>query len=90
MFEALKEWLGENGGGSLHDSLYKALDEVVKLPERDIYSYNPEEEANSFIDKRAMEIPPGMEFHYRNIPHEGDMDVAAEGNEYGKSPDPLI
>ncbi|KAL3626894.1 hypothetical protein CASFOL_029299 [Castilleja foliolosa] len=26
-----------------------------------------------------------MEFHHR-IPHEGDMDVAAEGNEYGKSP----
>ncbi|KAL3643174.1 hypothetical protein CASFOL_013989 [Castilleja foliolosa] len=26
-----------------------------------------------------------MEFHHR-IPHEGDMDVAAKGNEYGKSP----
>ncbi|KAL3629678.1 putative protein serine/threonine kinase [Castilleja foliolosa] len=34
-------------------------------------------------------IPPGMEFHHI-IPHEGDMDAEAEGNEDGKSPDPPI
>ncbi|KAL3654460.1 hypothetical protein CASFOL_004141 [Castilleja foliolosa] len=54
MFEASKEWLEENGGGSLLDSLYKALDEVVKLSECEIYSYNPEAEADPFLEKRAI------------------------------------
>ncbi|GFQ06890.1 repressor of RNA polymerase iii transcription maf1 homolog [Phtheirospermum japonicum] len=54
MFEASKEWLEENEGGSLLDSLYKALDEVVKLSECEIYSYNPEAEADPFLEKRAI------------------------------------
>ncbi|KAL6529190.1 hypothetical protein OROGR_014813 [Orobanche gracilis] len=59
MFEASREWLEENEGRPLIEALYKALDEadlplVVKLSECEIYSYNPEAEADPFLEKRAM------------------------------------
>ncbi|GER48803.1 repressor of RNA polymerase III transcriptionMAF1-like protein [Striga asiatica] len=54
MFEASKEWLEENEGGSLLEALYKALDEVVKLSECEVYSYNPEAEADPLLEKRAI------------------------------------
>ncbi|XP_052199279.1 probable sucrose-phosphate synthase 1 [Diospyros lotus] len=42
------------------------------------------------IMPRMAVIPPGMEFHHI-VPHEGDMDGEAEGNEdQPTSPDPLI
>ncbi|GER44456.1 repressor of RNA polymerase III transcriptionMAF1-like protein, partial [Striga asiatica] len=54
MFEASKEWLEEHEGGSLLEALYKALDEVVKLSECELYSYNPEAEADPLREKRAI------------------------------------
>ncbi|KAL6539032.1 hypothetical protein OROMI_025358 [Orobanche minor] len=54
MFEASREWLEENEGRPLIEALYKALDEVVKLSECEIYSYNPEAEADPFLEKRAI------------------------------------
>lgn len=54
MFEASKEWLEDNEGAALMETLYKALDEVVKLAECEIYSYNPEAEADPFLEKGAI------------------------------------
>ncbi|KAL8470909.1 hypothetical protein ACS0TY_033478 [Phlomoides rotata] len=54
MFEVSKEWAEENEGSSLVETLYKALDEVVKLAECEIYSYNPEAEADPFVEKGAI------------------------------------
>ncbi|XP_031101078.1 repressor of RNA polymerase III transcription MAF1 homolog [Ipomoea triloba] len=46
MFEASKEWLETNESSSLLATLYKALDEVVKVPECEIYGYNPDSDAD--------------------------------------------
>ncbi|OVA10756.1 Maf1 regulator [Macleaya cordata] len=54
MFEAAKEWAEANGGSSLLESLYKALDEVVKLAECEIYSYNPDSDGDPFLEKGAI------------------------------------
>ncbi|OAY47220.1 repressor of RNA polymerase III transcription MAF1 homolog [Manihot esculenta] len=54
MFEASKEWIKENEGGSLLETLFKALDEVVKLAECEIYSYNPDSDADPFLEKGAI------------------------------------
>ncbi|KAF3951719.1 hypothetical protein CMV_022662 [Castanea mollissima] len=54
MFEASKEWIETNGGNSLLDSLYKALDEVVKLADCEIYSYNPDSDADPFLERGAI------------------------------------
>ncbi|XP_057765883.1 uncharacterized protein LOC130986469 [Salvia miltiorrhiza] len=55
MLEASKEWLQENEGGSLLETLYKALDEVVKLSECEIYSYNnPDADADPLLEKGAI------------------------------------
>ncbi|KAE8022803.1 hypothetical protein FH972_008573 [Carpinus fangiana] len=54
MFEASKEWIETNGGSSLLDALYKALDEVVKLAECEIYSYNPDSDADPFLERGAI------------------------------------
>ncbi|CAK9141301.1 unnamed protein product [Ilex paraguariensis] len=54
MFEASKEWAEANECSSLLDTLYKALDEVVKLAECDIYSYNPDSDADPFLERGAI------------------------------------
>ncbi|CDP00725.1 unnamed protein product [Coffea canephora] len=53
MFEASKEWLDTNECPLL-ETLYKALDEVVKLAECEIYSYNPEADADPFLERGAI------------------------------------
>ncbi|GAV88510.1 Maf1 domain-containing protein [Cephalotus follicularis] len=54
MFEASKEWTEANEGSSLLDTLYKALDEVVKLADCEIYSYNPDSDADPFLERGAI------------------------------------
>ncbi|KAB1228216.1 hypothetical protein CJ030_MR8G005307 [Morella rubra] len=43
-----------NGGSSLLEALYKALDEVVKLAECEIYSYNLDSDADPFVERGAI------------------------------------
>ncbi|KAJ8570217.1 hypothetical protein K7X08_006794 [Anisodus acutangulus] len=54
MFEASKEWLDINEGSALLETLYKALDEVVKVAECEIYTYNPEADADPFLERGAI------------------------------------
>ncbi|KAK3421583.1 hypothetical protein EUGRSUZ_G02212 [Eucalyptus grandis] len=54
MFEASKEWVEANGDGSLLETLKEALDEVVKLSECEIYSYNPNSDADPFSERGAI------------------------------------
>ncbi|KAF8399037.1 hypothetical protein HHK36_014903 [Tetracentron sinense] len=54
MFEASKEWAVANEGSSLLESFYKALDEVVKLAECEIYSYNPDSDGDPFMERGAI------------------------------------
>ncbi|KZV53976.1 hypothetical protein F511_37039 [Dorcoceras hygrometricum] len=54
MFEASKEWLMDIVALPLLETMYKALDEVVKLAECEIYSYNPAAEADPFLEKGAI------------------------------------
>lgn len=54
MFEISKEWVEANEGNSLLDTLYKALDEVVKLAECEIYSYNPDSDGDPFLERGAI------------------------------------
>ncbi|KAF6141563.1 hypothetical protein GIB67_041040 [Kingdonia uniflora] len=54
MFEAVKEWSEANEGSSLLENLYKALDEVVKLGECEIYSYNPDSDGDPFLERGAI------------------------------------
>ncbi|KAJ8758523.1 hypothetical protein K2173_000244 [Erythroxylum novogranatense] len=54
MCEASKEWVEEKGGGSLLETLCKALDEVVKLGECEIYSYDPDFDADPIMEKGAI------------------------------------
>ncbi|KAK9934641.1 hypothetical protein M0R45_021777 [Rubus argutus] len=54
MVEASKEWTETNEGSSLLDTLYKALDEVVGLAECEIYGYQPDSDADPFLDKGAV------------------------------------
>ncbi|XP_022150666.1 repressor of RNA polymerase III transcription MAF1 homolog [Momordica charantia] len=54
MLEASKEWIENNEGGSLLEMTYKALDEVVKLAECEIYSYNPNSDADPSIERGAI------------------------------------
>ncbi|XP_042034659.1 repressor of RNA polymerase III transcription MAF1 homolog [Salvia splendens] len=54
MLEASKEWSEENEGDSLLATLHKALDEVVKVSECEIYSYNPDSDADPFLEKGAI------------------------------------
>ncbi|CAL5399899.1 unnamed protein product [Camellia sinensis] len=48
------EWVEANEGSPLLDTLYKALDEVVKLAECEIYSYDPESDADPFLERGAI------------------------------------
>ncbi|KAF3432232.1 hypothetical protein FNV43_RR26971 [Rhamnella rubrinervis] len=54
MFEASKEWAETNEGSSLLETLYKALDEVVKLAECEIYSYSPDSDVDPFLERGAI------------------------------------
>ncbi|KAL5761116.1 hypothetical protein ACOSP7_019616 [Xanthoceras sorbifolium] len=54
MFEASKEWSDVDGDSSLLETLYKALDEVVKISECEIYSYIPDCDADPFLEKGAI------------------------------------
>ncbi|KAK3024109.1 hypothetical protein RJ639_043568 [Escallonia herrerae] len=54
MFDASKVWMEATEGNSLLDSLYKALDEVVKLSECEIYCYNPDSDADPFLERGAI------------------------------------
>ncbi|RDX64400.1 Repressor of RNA polymerase III transcription MAF1-like protein, partial [Mucuna pruriens] len=54
MFEASKEWAETVGGASLPDTLFKALDEVVKLVDCEIYSYVPDSEADPLQERGAI------------------------------------
>ncbi|KAB1206615.1 Coatomer subunit delta [Morella rubra] len=56
----LQEWTETNGGSSLLEALYKALDEVVKLAECEIYSYNPDSDADPFLERGAIFIAAFM------------------------------
>lgn len=54
MIEASKVWNETRGGCPLVEDLYKALDEVIKLGECEIYSYNPDCDADPFLEKGAI------------------------------------
>ncbi|KAK7357700.1 hypothetical protein VNO80_16995 [Phaseolus coccineus] len=54
MCEASKEWAETVGGTSLLDTLFKALDEVVKLADCEIYGYVPDSEADPLLESGAI------------------------------------
>lgn len=54
MLDASKEWLEINEGSPLLDNLYKALDEVINLAECEIYIYNPNSDADPFLERGAI------------------------------------
>ncbi|XP_074576817.1 uncharacterized protein LOC141833301 isoform X2 [Curcuma longa] len=54
LFEAAREWATENAGSSLFDSMTNVIDEVVKLNECEIYSYNPDFDGNPFSEKGSI------------------------------------
>ncbi|XP_008782745.2 repressor of RNA polymerase III transcription MAF1 homolog isoform X2 [Phoenix dactylifera] len=54
LFEAAREWALVHGGSSLLESMTKAIDEVVKLSECEIYSYNPDFDGDPFLEKGAI------------------------------------
>ncbi|CAH1431393.1 unnamed protein product [Lactuca virosa] len=54
MSDASKEWKEANEDGSLLETLYKALDEVINLSECEVYSYDPNSDADPFIEKGAL------------------------------------
>ncbi|KAA8532512.1 hypothetical protein F0562_032672 [Nyssa sinensis] len=54
MLDASKEWVETNEGSPLLDTLYKVLDEVVKLAECEIYSYNPDSDADPFQERGSI------------------------------------
>ncbi|WOK93715.1 hypothetical protein Cni_G02415 [Canna indica] len=54
LFEAAREWAIANEGSSFIDSMTNAIDEVVKLNECEIYSYNPDLDGGPFLQKGAI------------------------------------
>lgn len=54
MSDASKEWIQADEDGSLLETLYKALDEVINLAECEVYSYDPNSDADPFIEKGAL------------------------------------
>ncbi|PWZ57902.1 Glycine cleavage system H protein 2, mitochondrial [Zea mays] len=48
------QWAATNEGSSLLDSMTKAIDEVIKIKECDIYSYNPDSDADPVLEKGAI------------------------------------
>ncbi|KAG0473592.1 hypothetical protein HPP92_014929 [Vanilla planifolia] len=53
LFEAAKEWSIVNGG-SLLESMTKAIDEVIRLEDCEVYSYNPDFDGNPYVEKGAI------------------------------------
>ncbi|KMZ65514.1 Repressor of RNA polymerase III transcription MAF1-like protein [Zostera marina] len=54
MFEAAEEWALSNGDVSLLESICKAIDDVVKLDDCDIYSYNPDIHGDPFSEEGSI------------------------------------
>ncbi|KAK1416081.1 hypothetical protein QVD17_31869 [Tagetes erecta] len=54
MSDASKEWKETDEDTSLLETLHKALDEVINLAECEIYSYDPNSDADPFIEKGAL------------------------------------
>ncbi|AQK72323.1 transcription regulator [Zea mays] len=52
--DASRQWAATNEGSSLLDSMTKAIDEVIKIKECDIYSYNPDSDADPVLEKGAI------------------------------------
>ncbi|KQK20417.1 repressor of RNA polymerase III transcription MAF1 homolog [Brachypodium distachyon] len=52
--EASTLWAANTEGSSLLDSMTKVLDEVIKIRECDIYSYNPDSDGDPFLEKGAI------------------------------------
>ncbi|GFZ15934.1 transcription regulator [Actinidia rufa] len=55
-FGTLQGWVEANEGSTLLDTLHKALDEVVKLAECEIYSYCPDSDADPFRERGAINL----------------------------------
>ncbi|KAK9154541.1 hypothetical protein Sjap_002021 [Stephania japonica] len=53
MSETAKKW-SEANGRPLMESLYKAVDEVVKLSECEIYCYNPDSDGDPFLENGSI------------------------------------
>ncbi|KAL5140056.1 Repressor of RNA polymerase III transcription MAF1 [Glycine soja] len=51
---SMQEWAETVGSASLLDTLFKALDEVVKLVDSEIYGYVPDFEANPLLESGAI------------------------------------
>ncbi|KQK02613.1 repressor of RNA polymerase III transcription MAF1 homolog isoform X1 [Brachypodium distachyon] len=47
-------WAANTDGCSLLDSMTKVIDEVIKIRECDIYSYNPDSDGDPFLEKGAI------------------------------------
>ncbi|OAY65344.1 Repressor of RNA polymerase III transcription MAF [Ananas comosus] len=54
LFEAAKEWDTSTVGSTLLESMTKAIDEVIKIKECEIYSYNPDFDGDPFSEKGAI------------------------------------
>ncbi|EEC78188.1 hypothetical protein OsI_17793 [Oryza sativa Indica Group] len=52
--EASKQWAATNEGTSLLDSMTNVIDEVIKIGESDIYSYNPDQDGDPFLEKGVI------------------------------------
>ncbi|KAJ3676632.1 hypothetical protein LUZ60_004044 [Juncus effusus] len=52
--EASREWVVSNGVNSLLESMTSAIDEVIKIKECEIYSYNPDFDSDPFFEKGAI------------------------------------
>ncbi|KAL8136611.1 hypothetical protein V2J09_002612 [Rumex salicifolius] len=50
----MEVWIEAKGGNSLLDDLYRALDEVIDLPECEMYSDNPDCDVDPFLEKGAI------------------------------------
>ncbi|TVU30169.1 hypothetical protein EJB05_21778 [Eragrostis curvula] len=54
--DASRQWATTNDGTSLLDSMTKAIDEVIKIRECDIYSYNPDSDGDPVLEKGAIKL----------------------------------
>lgn len=52
--DASRQWAAKNEGSSLLDSMIKAIDEVIKIRDCDIYSYNPDSDGDPVLEKGAI------------------------------------
>ncbi|KAJ0677829.1 putative repressor of RNA polymerase III transcription Maf1 [Helianthus annuus] len=54
MSDASKVWNETDEDGTLLETLYKTLDEVINLADCEVYSYDPNSDADPFIEKGAL------------------------------------